>query len=370
MTPGDVVVGILVGAVETKVRPAVVIASSTYLVERPDVLVGILTTYAVRGRLLRLLLLTTFLGVECIPARPGPGAHREGPAAEQERLCSAVTLRFRFLRQPPIYHIGETIQARLSFSANGQGGFTAMPDLRRGAFKQIVIAEPSEGTIDPSALDRRIHIGGGGGWLEGETWERDLDVNEWIQFRRPGRYALHFVVKRGVLMPVPGEAGPGAVRYCDLKSNVESIEILASDAGWEAAELARANKLLESSSADARFRGASTLRYLNTPAAAVALANWYVRLPDEPVKSELSGGIFESGHAEIVRAELEKALRSGTSVPESLVGTLTLLEVRRQFINRPRPSDPKAAQAWSREYWDLLESVKSKYSAEAGRSIR
>lgn len=44
MKPGDVVVGVLEGAVETKVRPAVVIASTTYLVERPDVLVGILTT--------------------------------------------------------------------------------------------------------------------------------------------------------------------------------------------------------------------------------------------------------------------------------------------------------------------------------------
>jgi mRNA-degrading endonuclease toxin of MazEF toxin-antitoxin module len=41
---GDVVVGVLVGALETKVRPAVVIASATYLVERPDVLIGILTT--------------------------------------------------------------------------------------------------------------------------------------------------------------------------------------------------------------------------------------------------------------------------------------------------------------------------------------
>ncbi len=44
MKPGDVVVGVLEGAVETKVRPAVVIASKTYLTERPDVLVGILTT--------------------------------------------------------------------------------------------------------------------------------------------------------------------------------------------------------------------------------------------------------------------------------------------------------------------------------------
>ena len=38
------VVGVLEGAVETKVRPAVVIASASYLAQRPDVLVGILTT--------------------------------------------------------------------------------------------------------------------------------------------------------------------------------------------------------------------------------------------------------------------------------------------------------------------------------------
>ena len=44
MQPGDVVVGTLPGALETKVRPVVVIASGTYLVERPDVLLGILTT--------------------------------------------------------------------------------------------------------------------------------------------------------------------------------------------------------------------------------------------------------------------------------------------------------------------------------------
>jgi mRNA interferase MazF len=44
LKPGDVVVGVLAGAQETKVRPAVVIASATYLAERPDVLVGILTT--------------------------------------------------------------------------------------------------------------------------------------------------------------------------------------------------------------------------------------------------------------------------------------------------------------------------------------
>ena len=49
MKPGDVVVGVLAGAAETKVRPAVVIASGTYLVERPDVLIGLLTTKLARA---------------------------------------------------------------------------------------------------------------------------------------------------------------------------------------------------------------------------------------------------------------------------------------------------------------------------------
>jgi len=41
---GDIVVGVMPGALETKVRPGIVIASDTYLAERPDVMVGILTT--------------------------------------------------------------------------------------------------------------------------------------------------------------------------------------------------------------------------------------------------------------------------------------------------------------------------------------
>jgi hypothetical protein len=44
LKPGDVIIATLPGAVETKVRPAVVIASNTYLVERPDVIVGVPTS--------------------------------------------------------------------------------------------------------------------------------------------------------------------------------------------------------------------------------------------------------------------------------------------------------------------------------------
>jgi len=41
---GDVVIGLLLGARIAKVRPAVVLSSELYLRERPDAMVGILTT--------------------------------------------------------------------------------------------------------------------------------------------------------------------------------------------------------------------------------------------------------------------------------------------------------------------------------------
>ena len=44
MKPGDIVVALLPGAHVTKARPAVVVSTERYLAERPDAIVGILTT--------------------------------------------------------------------------------------------------------------------------------------------------------------------------------------------------------------------------------------------------------------------------------------------------------------------------------------
>jgi mRNA interferase MazF len=44
LRPGDVIIATLAGAVETKIRPAVVICSEKYLAQHSDVIVGILTT--------------------------------------------------------------------------------------------------------------------------------------------------------------------------------------------------------------------------------------------------------------------------------------------------------------------------------------
>ena len=187
-----------------------------------------------------------------------------------------------------------------------------------------------------------------------------------MQFRRPGRYVLHAILERIVPKePMGKDRRPWL--WCELKSNGEAIEILPPDAQWEAAELARIGRLLESDGT--RFAAATALRYLNTSDAAVALSRWYLRLTGEPENSELARGIFESQHASVIQAELEKALRSAAPFTENALGTLALLEVRKQFVSRPRPLDPNAASAWSREYWALFDSVKTKYSSLATRPV-
>jgi len=67
LKPGELVVAMLPGAVETKVRPAVIIASEKYLAERPDVIVGILTTKIPSPR--RITFCATGKPRDCAPSR-------------------------------------------------------------------------------------------------------------------------------------------------------------------------------------------------------------------------------------------------------------------------------------------------------------
>ena len=212
-------------------------------------------------------------------------------------------------------------------------------------------------TLLPRTTEFRAGSTLGDGWSEDRN--REIEVNEYVQFQRPGRYVLHVMLKHIVPVRVNQQnRQPGL--NCELRSNAESVEILPPDAQWEAAELGRIGRLLESDAT--LLEGARSLRYLNTPAAATALVHWYLELPSQPANSELATGIFESQYADIVQKELEKALPSAGSSTEKAIVTLALLEVRRQFSNRPCPSDPKAASVWSREYWALFESVKSRYA--------
>jgi hypothetical protein len=236
---------------------------------------------------------------------------------------STAILIFHCLRQPPVFHLGERIQARLLLRSIR--GYTYLPEGRRWFFlPNMVAVEPGGGSLDPITLDNRIRIGGSGGWSEAKSVEQPFDVNEWAQIHQPGLYRLRLVLKHDEL-----QKGPVPLGFCQLQSNREMVQILPADTRWEAIQLARGSTLLESGSLNDRLQGAAVLRYLNTVPAAEALVKWYMRAPGEPADSDLAKGLFESSHADVVMAGLEKAIRSNPRLADRLSPILQLLRRRR-----------------------------------------
>jgi hypothetical protein len=281
--------------------------------------------------------------------------------APPEGNCSTVTLQFHCLRQPPVYQLGETIQAELRYTGTSRAGYSlsGAPEARRSHFplEETIISDPETGTIDPASRNPRIWAGSvlGSFWSGAKPLIRRIDINEWIQFQRPGRYTLHVISNR--------------ITSCELQSNPEQVEILAPDGQWESAELARIAGVLGSTTGITRLRAASELRYLGTRDAAGALVRWYLQLAGGEANAELREGILETEHADIVQSGLEAALDSGQPLPYTIADTLAALEVRKEFANRPAPTDEKAKQARSNEYWDRFASLKKQYSARIRQPI-
>ena len=282
-----------------------------------------------------------------------------GAAAPQ---CSTVTLQFHCLRRPAVFHLGETIQAELTFTGTSRicYSLSGAPGPRRSHFplEETILSDPQTGTTDPASRNPTIWVGSvlGSFWSGAKPLIRKIDLNEWIQFQRPGRYTLRAVSQR--------------ITSCELKSNAEPIEILPSDNQWESVELARIVGVLASTTGMTRLLAASELRYLGTHDAAGALVHWYLRLAGGEANAELRQGILESEHSDIVQSGLEAALDSGQLLPYTIADTLAALEVRREFANRPDPTDPDAKQARSNEYWGRFSVLKNQYSARIRQPIR
>ncbi len=324
---------------------------------------------AVPKRRIASRLAIALLGALCAYSQSKP-AYPAHPPPQHDVICAGVQLDFGLLKRPAVYHMGEIIQARLTFRSSKPYPYDleGSPEPRRLHFplEEIITAEPATGTIDPFSRYTGIFAGNvlGGYWPGNKPLRRDIDVNEWIQFQQPGRYVLRVKSSRIVPMPPKGQIPLPRAPSCELTSNDETLEILAPDPKWEASALEKIVATLESSIGTERFHAASALRYLNTPAAAVALARWYVDYPTGSVNTELKAGIIESRYADVVQSELEKFLHRGAVVPAEMADTLASLELRREFAGRPYPKEKTAAEAWSREYSDRYAALKKKYSME------
>ncbi len=177
------------------------------------------------------------------------------------------------------FYAGEPIPLQLSFTSTQPKGFLADTRLydRVGRMNG-----PEEFLVDPAALTDDPLRGlpgesGGMGGISGGpcplsekpfTFERLL--NEWVRFRRPGRYRVAVLSRR------VAEAQSRGPRL-ELVSNILTLDIVPAPAAWVKQQIAEAVKVLDApaytdeETRQRRLRAGSTLRFLESPEAALEL---------------------------------------------------------------------------------------------------
>jgi hypothetical protein len=193
------------------------------------------------------------------------------------------------------FYSGELIPLQLSFTSTQPRSFSADTRLQDRVGRMNGI---EEFLVDPAALTDDPLRGlpgetGGMGGLSGGpmllsekpfTLERLL--NDWVRFRKPGRYRVAILSRRVAQVdPTKSEyysrTHPGGDRV-ELVSNILTLQIASAPAAWVKQQIAESVKVLDNpvtlnanpteEMRQRRLRAGRTLRFLDSPDAALELA--------------------------------------------------------------------------------------------------
>jgi len=186
---------------------------------------------------------------------------------------------FQISAAKDLFNLGELIPLQLSFTSTRPTGFLADSRLQDRAGRMNGV---EEFLIDPAAFTEDPLRGlpgetGGMGGLSGGpiplsekpfTFERIL--NEWVRFRKPGKYRVAILSRR--VTRATGDR-------LDLVSNILTLNIAPAPALWVKNQIAKAVTTLDAPSdfppseevRERRLEAGRTLRFLDSPDAALAL---------------------------------------------------------------------------------------------------
>jgi hypothetical protein len=269
-----------------------------------------------------------------------------GLAADVRIHLSTASGRAKFYK-------GDAIELQISF----QGADSALwhvdaamagRTVRFHIFDDFVVA-PADGIADPLHDRFAQSEGTAGSWAGvagGSPSIREF-LNEWISFRKTGRYTVTLKTKR-VRRILNGERGEPV----EQESNSIQIEIVEPPPGWAAKTLADARAVLDrggqGSFTPESIAASRNLRFLETKEAVRPMAEAFARIGD----SQLAAGLWGSPHRELVISTMEQLLIAPEiAVSHYWLGTLVELSARRELpVMGPYPqNDPQKQQEWRAE---------------------
>ncbi len=175
------------------------------------------------------------------------------------------------------FYSGELIPLQLTFTSTQPKGFLADTRIqdRVGRLNGV-----EEFLIDPAALtEDPLHglpgeSGGMGGLsggdipLSSKPFSFEKLLNEWVRFRKPGKYRIAILSRR--VAQVSGDR-------LELVSNILTLRIVPAPAAWVKQQIGDAVRILDDpddpseATRERRLRAGRTLRFLESPEAAIQL---------------------------------------------------------------------------------------------------
>lgn len=263
-----------------------------------------------------------------------------------------------------VWRLGERVPITMRFWASTPNRWTAdsrtQDRIGRLNFTEEFFVEPSEAVRDP--LTGLGGQSGGMGGLSGgphelgvEPYEIERDLNEWIEFSRPGTYRVTVVSRR--VSPIFAASKTDRMRVSnsrsaavELSSNTLTLHIVEATPAWASARLNQAIVMLNETSRDSgsdpsRRLAGRTLRFLRTEQAAREMVLRLGSGHDTPIY-DFRHGILSSPHRAAILPYMEQRLVApGQPVNDMFIHTLTTLAT----LVREPPQTPLPAAGPERE---------------------
>jgi hypothetical protein len=302
--------------------------------------------------------------------------HAQAPAQTQSstRNSSEVTLHVGIGDGKSQFFLGEVIPLELIFTSKTpkryQINMARYDRSGRMSYERFLV-NPDGGWSDPLRAYFNSSMAWMGGGLTGFEFLSEtptkilLELNEWVQFNRPGKYRVRVQTSR--VGEISGEASTPFHKPTSLISNELEIAIVSPTASWQAQTLGQALAAFNAPGQDPakaaasptepppRHQALKTLRYLGTASAAKELAR-HLRGEDTNFDFECMFGLVGSPQREAALSEMRHLLAD----PDQPVTDLFLITMSVLSLNPDespevlRPQRQQRYQAIQAEFLDDL----------------
>jgi hypothetical protein len=280
-------------------------------------------------RLSRIAVFITFL--ICAAGFSAKAQVREGAVAVAP---GPVTVELRLGAGQGIFHRGEVIPVRLTFSSVQHRKYSLPEDCERARYQYHAPPEFVDRTMEVDAAMQMYFGNCHGGSVEVDPGEKPVVVqqilNDRFRMDTPGKYRISVTVDR---FGFP------------ITSNTVDLEILPPDPAWEAAELKRGLSLLAEPRSVESENGCVIVRFLGTLDAELQMARSQSRC-------DFTRALINARNRKRVIAELERELTKPDSnwVDIRTLAFISLYEQHPEWypekVDQAEPNEPMNSELW------------------------